>query len=78
MNEKIPVIVHENQMSRLERTNKRLFILVIILAVILALTNFLWIRYEMQWQDETVTVTQDVESGDDGTATITNGDIGNE
>lgn len=76
MNEKIPVIVHENQMARLERANKRFFVLVIILIVVLVVTNVLWIRYEMQWQDESVIVTQDIDSGDGDNATLTNGDIG--
>lgn len=62
----IPYIVHESEVSRLERINKRLFILVVVLAVMLFVSNGIWIWYESQFQDETITVESSTDSG--GTA----------
>ena len=49
--------------SRLERTNKRLFILSIILTIILFVSNGLWIIYECQYTHE-VCIEQEVDTGD--------------
>lgn len=50
MNEKdVPYVVHEGIVTRLERTNKRLWILCIILIVSLIGSNIAWIYYESQW-----------------------------
>ena len=74
----VPYIVHEAMMARMERTIKRLWILVILLAVFLVGTNAAWIYYENQF--ETVVVTQETERdgnnnfiGNDGTI-INNGE----
>lgn len=75
----IPYFAHEGAMSRMERTNRRLWILCIILIVLLTLTNGAWIWYENQFVDE-ITVTQDNKDGynnyigNDGD--ITNGTTG--
>ena len=71
----IPFYAHEGTVARMERSNRRLWILCIILIVLLAVTNGAWIWYENQFIDE-VTVTQ--ENGDgynnyvDGDGTINN------
>ena len=44
-------------MARLERTNKRLFIVVLVLILSLIGTNGAWITYENSFQD--IVVTQD-------------------
>ena len=62
----IPYIVHESEVARLERINKRLFILVVVLAVMLFVSNGIWIWYESQFQDEMITVESSTDSG--GTA----------
>ena len=62
-NRDVPYIVHEGAMARMERTIKRLWILVILLAVFLVGSNAAWIYYESQF--ETITVTQDVEQESD-------------
>lgn len=49
--------------SRLERMNKRLFILSIILTVILFVSNGLWIIYECQYTHE-VCIEQEVDTGE--------------
>lgn len=51
----IPYFAHEGAMARMERTNRRLWILCIILIVLLTLTNSAWIWYENQWEDVVVT-----------------------
>lgn len=62
----IPYIVHESEVSRLERINKRLFTLVVILAIMLFVSNGIWVWYESQFQDEVVTVESTTDGG--GTA----------
>lgn len=62
-NEKtIPYYAHEGIVARMERSNRRLWILCIILIVLLAVTNGAWIWNESQFVDE-ITVTQDNEDG---------------
>lgn len=59
----VPYIVHEGAMARMERTIKRLWILVVLLAVLLVATNAAWIYYESQFTDEIVTVEQESDTG---------------
>ena len=67
-NQTISYYAHEGMMARMERTNHRLWIVVIVLIVSLLATNLAWILYEMQWEvvQETTTqeVTQDTTGGD--------------
>lgn len=62
MNE-VPYIVHEGDMARLERANRRLWILSIMLVCLLVGTNAGWVWYESQFQDEVMTITQENEEG---------------
>lgn len=57
----VPYIVHEGAMARLERTNRRLWILCIIMFLALVITNAGWIYYESQFTEEVMTteITQD-------------------
>ena len=75
----VPYIVHEGDMARLERTNKRLWILSIMLVLLLVGTNAGWTWYENQFQEvETVTtqeVDQDVDTGNGDATVIGIGDI---
>lgn len=62
MDEKmVSFICHEADMTRLERANKRLFVVVIILIVALVGSNIAWIYYENSFED--VVVTQDSPDG---------------
>lgn len=74
MDEKnIPYFFHEGDMARMERTNKRLFIICLVLIFVLLGSNGAWIFYESRFED--ITVEQEVETGE-GSATITGvGDI---
>jgi hypothetical protein len=58
----VPYFVHEGEMARMERINKKLWILCIVLFLAFAVTNAGWIYYESQFIDE-VTVTQENEDG---------------
>lgn len=72
--DKIPYFVHEGVVARMERTNRRLWILCIILIVLLAATNGAWIYYESQFEDVVSTeISQDVNSDDGGNAVINDG-----
>ena len=56
MNEdKVPYIAYESTQARLERMNRRVWILCIILIIALIGTNAGWIYYESQFEDYTVT-----------------------
>lgn len=63
MNETIPYIAYESSLTRADKTNKRLWILNIILMVLLLATNITWIIYENQYIDE-ISVEQEVDTGD--------------
>lgn len=69
----ISYAAHEGIMARMERSIRRLWILCIILIVLLASTNCAWIWYESQFMDESLTVTQDLDSGNGGDAVINDG-----
>ena len=62
----IPYYAHEAAIARLERINKRFWLLIIGLIMALILTNGGWIYYESQFIDEVVTVESNTDSG--GTA----------
>ena len=71
--ENIPFVVHEAEVTRLDKTIKRLFVLCIILIVIAVGTNAYWIWNESQYEDIVTTVTQEVDGSDGGNATINDG-----
>lgn len=72
MDKTIPYFAHEGIVARMERANRRLWVLCIVLIILLAGTNGAWIYYESQFTDETLTVTQDVDSGN-GDAIVNDG-----
>lgn len=59
----IPYFAHEGIVARMERANRRLWILCIVLILLLAGTNGAWVYFESQFADETLTVTQDSPDG---------------
>ena len=56
--EPVPFIVHEADMARMERNNKRLWIALILVIVLLVGSNIAWTVYESQFVEEVTT--QDV------------------
>jgi len=71
--ENIPFIAYEANMARMERINKRLVIMCMILITLLFVSNVAWIYYESQFEDATTTVTQELDSSDGGSAIINDG-----
>lgn len=65
----VPYIAHEAAMARAERTNKRLWIVIIILIAALIASNAGWIWYESQFEYE-ITETYASESEDGGVAIL--------
>lgn len=49
-NSNVPLMVHESDMARSERANRRLWITVIILIIAILASNIAWIIYESQYQ----------------------------
>lgn len=53
MNEKINIqYALDSQGARLERSNKRLFVLSVVLIIVLFVSNGLWLYHESQFVDE--------------------------
>ena len=73
-NKDVPYVVHEGIVTRLERTNKRLWILCIILIISLIGSNIAWIYYESQWQYVESTTTQEVDQSGSGDNQVIGGD----
>ena len=48
--ESVPYIVHESDMSRLERQLKRLWIVILVLIFLLVGSNCAWLWYESQFE----------------------------
>ena len=73
-NDKISFTVFEAACSRLERTIKRLWILLIILVVLLVGSNALWVIYESQFEYYEETSIEAEQDGD-GINIIGGGDV---
>lgn len=73
--EQIPYIAHEADMTRMERMNRRLWILCLVLIVALIGSNAGWIIYENQFED--VVVEQDSGEGGNNNFVGNDGDITN-
>lgn len=71
----IPFFVHEAEVSRMERVNKRLWIALLVIFIALVGTNAGWIIYESQFQDEVYTYELQQDSGEGGENTYTNNRI---
>ena len=67
----IPFIAYEGAMSRFERINRRLWIAVVLLIVLLTGSNIAWLVYESQYESYTITAEQD----GGGVNIVGNGDI---
>ena len=72
--ESVPYIVHESDMSRLERQLKRLWVVILVLIFMLVGSNCAWLWYESQF--ETVeTVQEVVQEADNGENHFIGGDV---
>ena len=61
----VPFAVHEADMARMERTVKRLWILLLVLVVLFVGSNLGWVWYESQFVDS-VETSYDIEQDTDG------------
>lgn len=61
--EPVPYLVHEGILARMERSNRRLFIIVLVLIAVLAASWIGFVVYESQFQTVSVTAEQDAEGG---------------
>lgn len=61
----IPYAVHEGDMARMERANRRMWILCLVMFLALVATNAGWIWYESQWVEveTTIDANQDTDGG---------------
>lgn len=57
MNEPVPYIAHESIVARLERTIKRLFVLIVIAIIMIFASNAIWLYYWNQYEYEDVSET---------------------
>ena len=57
----IPYFIHEGEMARMERVNKRWFVAFLIVLIMLFATNAGWILYESQFDQ--YYVSQEVDTG---------------
>ena len=67
----VPYIVHESTMARMERTQRRQWIVILVLVTLLMGSNIAWLIFESQFEVTETTVTQEAETG-------TNNYIGND
>lgn len=65
MDKDVPYIVHEGDMARMERSNRRLWIIVLVLIVLLVGSNIAWLCYENSMEEVSTTVEQEVEQDND-------------
>ena len=68
----VPYIVHESAMARAERTQKRLWITILILIVFLVGSNIAWGYYESSFEDVSTTIEADQDGS--GTNIVSGGD----
>lgn len=70
----IPYLAFESSQARMERVNKKLWIVILFLIVALVGSNAAWIFYESQWQyvQSSTEVSQELDS-DNGDAIINDG-----
>lgn len=73
----IPYFVHEGDMTRMERANKRLWIVILILIVALVGSNAIWVIYENQFEDVVTTIEAEQETSE-GNNYVVGGDYNGE
>ena len=64
MERTVDIYVHEQDMSRMERSNARSHFLNIVLIVILLATNIGWLYYESQFSDISTTTIEAQQDGE--------------
>lgn len=67
----IPYFAHEGEMARMERANKRLWIVILVLIVCLVGSNIGWLVYESQFAE--VVTTTEIDAEQDGNYNFVSG-----
>jgi len=69
---------HEGDMARMERTNKRLWVIILVLIGALVGSNLAWVIYESQFQviEEKTEIEAEQETSDGGDNYVVGGDYG--
>ena len=62
--EPVPNTVHESDMARMERNNRRMFILLLIAIAIIAVMTFLYVREKTSYETTEQTIEVDTGEGD--------------
>lgn len=75
----MPYVAHQEDMARSERTNKRLYLVVILLIAALLATNSAWIIYESQFENvvEEYDVAQNATGDGNNNSVINGGEVNN-
>lgn len=76
LNETMSRAAHELDMARTERANRRLWVVVILLILMLVGSNAGWLYYESQFEDSVTTTTIDATQDGSGNNTVVGGDYG--
>lgn len=71
----VPYIVHESDMSRLERQLKRLWIVILVLIFMLVGSNCAWLWYESQFEHIEETHQEVIQEADNGENHFIGGDV---
>lgn len=71
----VPYIVHESDMSRLERQLKRLWIVILVLIFMLVGSNCAWLWYESQFKCIEETHQEVIQEADNGENHFIGGDV---
>lgn len=70
----VPYFVHEGMLARMERANKRLWVILIIVIVLFVGTNAGWIYYENHFEDVVTTEIEQQTGEGSGSNYIVGGD----
>lgn len=74
---KLAYLIYEGSLVRSDRSNRRLWVLCIILTILLVVTNGAWIYYESQFEMvETTSIKAEQETDGGGDNIIVGGDYG--
>ena len=73
--ESVPYIVHESDMSRLERQLKRLWVVILVLIFLLVGSNCAWMIYESQFETVEETYQEVIQEADNGENHFIGGDV---
>lgn len=73
-NQTIPCVVHEDDMSRMERTNARQAKIIVLLIILFTLSNAFWIHGETQYEDVVATTQEVTQDNNNGVNNFVGGD----